>query len=340
MHTESTVTSGISMRRTSGNRPASKPHHSGTQPPGPQYIPKYILVGHESFVFRHGWLKKGVDGVHKDPAVFQRDEALIQLGVGKNMVRSIRHWCLATSLVAPSASDPRKLEATHLGIALFQETGYDPFLEDTGTLWLLHWLLCTNETRGLIWRLIFERYYEPEFTKRQITDFVQRQLDRQGIKNTSGSIEREVDCFLRTYVQSGRSKGASSAEESFDCPLTELGLILHDARDNIYHLTSGPRPSLPAAIFAYCLLEFFQHNPRGSRTIAIDELLFHPGSPGQLFRIDENSLMHYLEPIPELTDGYLDLIESLGMRQLRLPTDLSELSTRKFALLHNYYATR
>lgn len=55
--------------------------------------------GHEKFVFRHGWLKKRVDAVRKEPLVFTRDEALAELGVGKNMVRSIRHWCLATGLV-------------------------------------------------------------------------------------------------------------------------------------------------------------------------------------------------------------------------------------------------
>ena len=55
--------------------------------------------GHEKFVFRHGWLKKGVDGVKEDPLIFTHDEALVMLGVGKNMVRSIRHWCLATGLV-------------------------------------------------------------------------------------------------------------------------------------------------------------------------------------------------------------------------------------------------
>ena len=51
--------------------------------------------GHEKFVFRHGWLKKGVDGVREKPLIFNSDEALMTLGVGKNMVRSIRYGALA-----------------------------------------------------------------------------------------------------------------------------------------------------------------------------------------------------------------------------------------------------
>ncbi len=46
--------------------------------------------GHEKFVFRYGWLKKGVDTLSKNPAVCKDDDALVVLGVGKYMVRSLR----------------------------------------------------------------------------------------------------------------------------------------------------------------------------------------------------------------------------------------------------------
>ena len=58
--------------------------------------PKF--AGHETFTLRYGWLKKAVDATGKDPEVFLRDDALVTLGVGKNMVRSIRHWCISTRL--------------------------------------------------------------------------------------------------------------------------------------------------------------------------------------------------------------------------------------------------
>jgi hypothetical protein len=52
--------------------------------------------GHETFALRAAWLKKGIDGLERYPDIFSREDALVELGVGKNMVRSIRHWCLAT----------------------------------------------------------------------------------------------------------------------------------------------------------------------------------------------------------------------------------------------------
>ena len=42
--------------------------------------------GHETFTFRYAWLKKGIDGALRRPDIFQTDEALIELGVGKGEV--------------------------------------------------------------------------------------------------------------------------------------------------------------------------------------------------------------------------------------------------------------
>jgi len=60
---------------------------------------KYKFSGHQTFVFRHGWLEKGVRAVDQCPSVFLQENALVRLGVGKNMVESIRHWCLVTQMI-------------------------------------------------------------------------------------------------------------------------------------------------------------------------------------------------------------------------------------------------
>src|SRR5262245_9789457 len=104
--------------------------------------------GHESFPFRYGWMKKGIDAVRSDGAVFSSDDAITILGVGKNMVRSIRHWCLAARLIEEFQPDPASrrslLRPTPLGTALFTNDGWDPYLEDPATAWLLHWQIATN----------------------------------------------------------------------------------------------------------------------------------------------------------------------------------------------------
>jgi len=80
---------------------------------------KYKFSGHQTFVFRYGWLEKGVRGVAQCPTLFSEDDALVRLGVGKNMVDSIRHWCQVTQLVETDSevkgNTGRHLRLTDIG---------------------------------------------------------------------------------------------------------------------------------------------------------------------------------------------------------------------------------
>jgi len=50
-----------------------------------------------------------------------RDDAITTLGVGKNMVRSIRHWCLAAGILVESQD--AGLRPTELGTLLLDDEG-------------------------------------------------------------------------------------------------------------------------------------------------------------------------------------------------------------------------
>ena len=77
---------------------------------------RYGFSGHETFPFRYAWLPKGVAAVREDPKAFSQPDALVRLGVGKNMVASIRFWCESLGLI-----DVRRqgAELTPLGELLF-----------------------------------------------------------------------------------------------------------------------------------------------------------------------------------------------------------------------------
>ena len=77
------------------------------------------------------WLKNGYDYVSKKKS-FNAEDAVVELGVGKNMVSSIRFWMKAFNLLTTTD------ELTNFAHKLLSEDGYDPYMEDEGTLWLLH----------------------------------------------------------------------------------------------------------------------------------------------------------------------------------------------------------
>jgi hypothetical protein len=306
-------------------------------------IPRPILGGHESFPLRYGWLKKGFDAVREDPTAFARKDASTLLGVGVNMVRSIRHWCLATGVVSASpGSRLTDLVPTPLGEALLADNGFDPYLEDSGTLWLLHWQIVSNRTRGLIWYLSFTTYPEVEFSKDHLLHHVGRQLDRLGVQTTENVLRRETDCCLRSYLpaQSRRSKVHDVAdwETGVDCPLLELEVLQVTPSDGLYRFRVGPKPSLPAPIMGFALLQHWKAVGSHRRTMTVDECLYQPGSPGQAFKLDENSTMAYLEELAAISNGMVQIQETSGLRQIYFKISPEDIDRLGLKFLEAHYA--
>jgi hypothetical protein len=286
--------------------------------------------GHETFPFRHGWLKKGVDAVFADPSFFTKERALIDLGVGKNMVGSIRHWCIATGLIQELKDRRGQFSVTEIGNRIFSDGGYDPYLEDPGTLWLIHWLIGSNFKRATTWYWMFSNWNAIEFTRERISYELQSWLERHGYKPISdNSLKRDIDCFVHSYVHSRHSK-SSVIEDTLDCPLVDLRLIVELSDGKTYQFQRGPQVSLPEEIFAFAVAEFWKTNPLQS--IAFEKLAYDPGSPGRIFKLDEDSLVSRLEAISLITSGAFTYDETAGLKQVYKHQDIDPVT-----ILRRYY---
>jgi hypothetical protein len=277
---------------------------------------QYSFSGHETFPFRYPWLKKGFDAACEDPAVFLRDDAITTLGVGKNMVRSIRHWCLAAGVLAENRESGMLSRTTPFGRLILGDDGLDPYLEDPATLWLLHWQIAFNRVRATTWYWTFSHFHEPEFTREVLGSVLFKWTQTLGGKQVAeSSVKRDVEVFLRTYVPSRLSRG-DVAEDSLDCPLVELGLITLAADGRTYRFRRGSQPSLPDGILLYAVLRFWEVSAPTAETLALHDLSRQPGSPGQLFKIDESALVERLESIERQTGGSVSYSDTAGLRQL------------------------
>jgi hypothetical protein len=273
--------------------------------------------GHETFPFRYPWLKKGFDAVLSDGDAFLRDDAITTLGVGKNMVRSIRHWCLAAGVLEDNPDGAGgSLRPSVLGRLLLADDGLDPYLEDPATLWLLHWQIASNRVRATTWFWTFSHFHEPEFTREALASALFRWTQTQpGKKAAEISVKRDVEVFLRTYVPSRQSRGGM-AEDSLDCPLVELRLITQPGGGPSYQFRRGAQRDLPDGVLLFAVLRFWQAFAPASETLALHDLARLPGSPGRLLKIDESSLAERLEGAERRTEGALSYAETAGLRQL------------------------
>jgi hypothetical protein len=294
--------------------------------------------GHETFPFRYSWLKKGVDAVTEDETIFLRDKAMVRLGVGKNMVRSIRHWCAAAGVIEAADGSSRKPTGHHrpswLGEALLADDGWDPYLEDPATLWLLHWQVASNLRRCTTWYWAFSHFHEPEFTREQLYAGLLIWAQSAGAKRLAqSSLRRDIDCFLRTYLPSRQNK-VLLLEDTLDCPLVELGLLRTAGDGQVFQFQRGLQSQLPDGILMYTVAAFWDSYAASAGGLSLYDLARQPGSPGQVFKIDEAALAERFAGVERWTDGALSYDETAGLKQLYRRRKVEPLS-----VLERVYAT-
>src|SRR5690349_3825726 len=140
---------------------------------------RYRISGHEKFPCRYTWLPKAVRGLSSNSKLFSDEEnAMVDLGVGKNMVRSIRFWAQAAGIVTAAKDGGQSL--TEFGLAVLGQRGLDPFLEDIRTLWLIHWKLATDSENPLLaWDFLLNRWQEPELVRSAVLGALAREASRE-----------------------------------------------------------------------------------------------------------------------------------------------------------------
>ncbi|MDQ3399358.1 MAG: DUF4007 family protein [Deinococcota bacterium] len=271
----------------------------------------YSFSGHETFPLRYAWLPKAVQKLKDYPDLFLRDDALVVLGVGKNMVHAIRHWSQAFGMIDIERGGRDQISP--LGTKLLTPEGWDPYLEDPGTLWLLHWQLASRPVKASTWHLAFTRWRRESFTRAELVEWLLRITDNlPSVRATRSSIKRDVDVFIRTYVPSTVT-ATRPLEETFDSPLVELGLIKEIEKDT-YGFVRGPKLMLPDKIFVFALLDYWREAAPHQQTLSFEVVLHGKGSPGAAFKLSENALVERLERLPPWTGIRFD--DTAGMRQL------------------------
>ena len=153
---------------------------------------RYSFSGHESFYCKPLWLKKGYDALCNG-VNFSSPEAVAALGVGKNMVSSIRFWMRAFGLCENDIP-------SRLADLILADDGYDPFIEDEGTLWLLHYLLIKNNIASIynIAFLEFQRERK-EFDRSLLQAFIKRKCGSANQKNlyNENTVRKDIGVFAQ-----------------------------------------------------------------------------------------------------------------------------------------------
>lgn len=283
---------------------------------------------HETFTPRYGWLKKGFDAVKKDQAIFRAPDAIEVLGVGKNMVRSIKSWCTAFNLIEPVSGKKGFMKTTKFAEKLLGDGGWDPYLEDVATIWLLHWQLFIPPFEAASWHFAFNKSITRSFDIKQLGGMLNDSAQKYP-RYASISIktfEKDASCLIRMYTEDHNS------ESEISCPFTDLGLMnINDDKEIDFNIAE--RETLPSLIFAAAVFSYLQYYaPEKQRTISVNRLSYADSSPGVAFKLPETFVNSHLFKATKEIDE-IELRDDMGGFQLYLndnPKNLFEIALSRY----------
>lgn len=277
---------------------------------------KVQFAGHETFPLRLLWLKKAFDAVESGApsGTFQEQEAITRFGVGRNMAASMRYWALASRFFQES---DRQITPTPLGNLILSDNGVDPYVERAASVWLCHWHIASTPEMTTTAYYAFNALAAIEFDPATLIDELLTLVSAKGWRATRGTLKRDVEVFLRSYVR----KADALTEDAAEPLLAELGLVREARLGGWYEFVRGPKPTLHDGVFAYALAEFWE-GQGGSSSLSAEQVCYAPGSPGRVFKLDEDSVITRLMRLDDVTDGAWRWTDTAGLRQVQRHEDV------------------
>jgi len=277
--------------------------------------PSAHFSGHETFPLRQMWLKKVVEQSYDHivpKSTFADENAIAKFGVGKNMVAAIRHWALACDVMRENIAAGYTITPT--AIAIFDDDGLDPYSENPNTAWYAHWWLAGKGNRATTWHWLFNHVTSPTFSREELeaplAEYA-RGLDANR-KLSPATLSRDIETCIRSYAP--RLSGGSP-EDYAEPMLAELGLIYEEHRGH-FAFRRGPKATLSDGMFTYALLDYWKTAAPGLSSLAFEYIAYGEGSPGRVFKLDEDSVAERLFNLHAITKGALSWTDTAGLRQV------------------------
>jgi hypothetical protein len=235
---------------------------------------KYTFSGHESFQCRQLWLKKGYDFI-QDNQSFNDEDAVVKLGVGKNMVSAIRFW-MEDYNITNDKNNP-----IGFGLKLFNnKSGFDSFLKDEASLWLLNYQLIKTGLAS-IYSIVFNVFRKEKlfFNKGNYVNYLKRRREaKKDLYFRNTTVDDGFDVFVKMYQRFETSK---DVEESLSRNPSEVVLLktIGKAKEEQCQIDNNERDILPKAILLFSILG----NPNFSNSISLSSLKCDINRPSSMF---------------------------------------------------------
>lgn len=289
---------------------------------------KIKLRGHESFNLREGWIRKGLAAIEEKNVdlennnakdVFLLDNSTEILGVGANMVKSIRYWLQACGLTTDIRLGSRRITKLSEGFGdIINEK--DKYIEDIFTSYLLHYKLVTNKELATAWYIFFNDFNVSEFSRNDLYDGLEISLNRLNpdFNISERLLSDDCSCLIKTYYTN--NEDFKNPEDSLNCPFSELNLLDKKITLDKKEIFIKKKPKMhfldPMIVF-YVIVDRLGKE----KNTTVDRLLNEECNIGRVFNLDRITINQYLDILQDR--DYLQINRTAGLDTVYLTREIS-----------------
>lgn len=270
------------------------------------------LKRHETFSIREGWIEKALNLINTNSNIFSKKDATRILGIGSNMVKSLRYWLEATKIV--DFSSVRTPILTEFGSYLLQS---DRFLEKIDSWWLIHTFLVNNYDDAPVFNKFFNLKYS-KFDKEYLFDIIKDDFIANGeIIKVDASLKSDIDIVIKSYYNSDNS----NPENNMNCPLAMLKLLTL-GNNKVYYRSQPDFDSLSyKVVFLGIILCLESNSMSVNDEFNIEDLFSLKNNPLSIYNISKSSLYLYLEEMKK--NGYIYMTKTAGLNTAKIIKEFS-----------------
>lgn len=272
---------------------------------------------HQSFYFRDRWFSKGMNAVKNDNRFFYKKESFEIIGLGKNMLESLRFWLIAFKVIEEFEYDGVKAhKLTELGEVIYK---YDKLLQQNDTLSILHYNLVRNwDDECTVFNWFYNTYRETVTSKQELLkSFITWVENNEPREISENSLRRDIDCLVQFYT---KKADEGDPEDNIFCPFSRLGLIYlkpsgvgHElVIKNLPELNQIGLNSLYFVLLDYCALNEVE-------LLSVDEIIEADYLLGKVFNLSRNKIVEALNTLTNHSYSPIQYIRTNNIDYIRVP---------------------
>jgi hypothetical protein len=267
---------------------------------------------HQSFYLRDRWLNKAIRQLREDSRFFYDKEAFEKIGLGKNMVQSLRYWAIATGVVEEVFNEERKKIhlITRFGELIYK---YDKFIKFQDSAAIIHYHMCKQKEPSTAWYWFFNEMKETMGTKEKMTqEFINWVKENESKPFSDKSLKKDIDCLIKLYT-SGQSN--SDPEEVIQSPISKLGIL--DERKGIVYKQNLLISHVGHTALMFVLLDYQLNHKINS--VSVDDLANQPGLWGKVFNMNRATIVNALTELSMSNENPIHFVRTNNLDLIRIP---------------------